>query len=367
MNYFSYLSLEERQIFFYKEPLSFSKSIEKEQLAYALGATLYTPGTKETIAEDIIRKKHVEATSIIFCLEDSISDEEVKFAEQNIVVQIQQIANLVSANILSQSDIPLLFIRVRQPSQMKTIVTELGSAVHCLCGFVFPKFTPVNGKTYIDQLAYINELYSLSLYGMPILESPEIMYKETRVESLLQIKDLLDSYRDYILNVRIGATDFSSIFGIRRNKYTPIYHITVVRDCISDIINIFSRATNEYVISGCVWEYFSNDYEKGLMQEVSLDHANGLIGKTVIHPSHIKVVQAMHIVTMEDYLDARSILQNADTYNGVLKSSFANKMNEVKPHYNWARKTILKSNIYGVLHENKQFTDLLITNAKQHV
>lgn len=267
----------------------------------------------------------MDAISIILCLEDAISDKEVKLAEQNIVVQIQQIANLVSANILNQADIPLLFIRVRQPSQMKKIVTELGSAVHCLCGFVFPKFTPINGKTYIDQLAYINELYSLSLYGMPILESPEIMYKETRAESLLQIKDLLDSYHDYILNVRIGATDFSSIFSIRRNKYTPIYHITVVRDCISDIINVFSRATNEYIISGCVWEYFSNDHEEGLIQEVSLDHANGLIGKTVIHPSHIKVVQAMHIVTMEDYLDARLILQNADTYNGVLKAVFLTK------------------------------------------
>ena len=269
MNYFSYLSSEERQNFFYKEPLSFQK-YRKEQLAYALGATLYTPGTKETIAEDIIRKKHVDATSIILCLEDAISDEEVKLAEQNIVVQIQQIANLVSANILNQADIPLLFIRVRQPSQMKTIVTELGSAVHCLCGFVFPKFTPINGKTYIDQLAYINELYSLSLYGMPILESPEIIYKETRAESLLQIKDLLDSYHDYILNVRIGATDFSSIFSIRRNKYTPIYHITVVRDCISDIINVFSRATNEYIISGCVWEYFLMIMKKGLFKRYHL-------------------------------------------------------------------------------------------------
>ena len=229
MNYFSYLSSEERQNFFYKEPLSFQK-YRKEQLAYALGATLYTPGTKETIAEDIIRKKHVDATSIILCLEDAISDEEVKLAEQNIVVQIQQIANLVSANILNQADIPLLFIRVRQPSQMKTIVTELGSAVHCLCGFVFPKFTPINGKTYIDQLAYINELYSLSLYGMPILESPEIIYKETRAESLLQIKDLLDSYHDYILNVRIGATDFQVylVFGAINTHLSIILLLSVI-------------------------------------------------------------------------------------------------------------------------------------------
>ncbi len=52
----------------------------------------------------------MDAISIILCLEDAISDEEVKLAEQNIVVQIQQIANLVSANILNQADIPLLLL-----------------------------------------------------------------------------------------------------------------------------------------------------------------------------------------------------------------------------------------------------------------
>ena len=52
----------------------------------------------------------MDAISIILCLEDAISDKEVKLAEQNIVVQIQQIANLVSANILNQADIPLLLL-----------------------------------------------------------------------------------------------------------------------------------------------------------------------------------------------------------------------------------------------------------------
>ncbi|KFN02535.1 citrate lyase subunit beta [Bacillus clarus] len=254
MKHLSYLSLEERREFFYQEPRIFSKETEKEQLAYALGATLYTPGTKETISEDIVRKKHEGATSVVLCLEDSISDEDVNFAEQNVVIQMQLLAHLVDANKLHPPDIPLLFIRVRNPNQVKIIVTELGSAIHYLCGFVFPKFTPINGRIYINQLKYINGLYSLSLYGMPILESPEIMHKETRIESLLQIKKMLDSYRDFILSVRIGATDFSSIFGIRRNKDTTIYDITVIRDCISDIINIFSRATDEYIISGPVWE-----------------------------------------------------------------------------------------------------------------
>ncbi|HFU7059014.1 TPA: HpcH/HpaI aldolase/citrate lyase family protein [Bacillus cereus] len=398
MEYFSYLSFAEKKKLFYQEPKSFTKDIEKEQLAYALGATLYTPGTKESIAHDIIRKKHEGTTSIVLCLEDSINDRDVNLAVQNIVNQVQLLAHLVDTNKIHPSKIPLLFIRVREPKQMHYIVIELGSAIHCICGFVFPKFTSTNGMSYIDELRCINETYSLSLYGMPILESPEIICKETRIEVLLAIKTILDTYHDFILNVRIGATDFSGIFGIRRNKNTTIYDISVIRDCISDIINIFSRSINEYIISGPVWEYFENKqcilkpqhqqtpfresfgntkitmcekilhrFEDGLIDEVLRDQANGLIGKTVIHPSHIKLVQAMHVVSLEDYLDAKDIFENAHTYNGVMKSSFDNKMNEVKPHLNWARKTLLKSNIYGVLHEQQTFIDLLTAESKQKV
>ncbi|PFK33250.1 citrate lyase subunit beta [Bacillus cereus] len=398
MKHFSYLSWEEKQTLFYKEPLEFSKGLSKDQLAYALGATLYTPGTKRTIADDIVRKKHEGITSIVLCLEDSISDGEEELAEQNVVIQIQLLAYMMNAGKLHPSNMPLLFIRIREPKQMHSLVRELGNAVHCISGFVFPKFTPANGMSYIHELSDINEAYSLSLYGMPILESPEIIYKESRIESLLSIKTILDSYRDFILNVRIGATDFSGIFGIRRNKDTTIYDISVIRDCISDIINIFSRKADEYIISGPVWEYFESKqrvlkpqlrqtlfheslgnagltmreemlhrYEDGLIHEVLLDQSNGLIGKTVIHPSHIKLIQAMHTVTLEDYLDAKSIFENAHAYNGVMKSSFSNKMNEVKPHYNWARKTLLKSNIYGVLHEQKTFIDLLTEKTTEHI
>lgn len=398
MQHFSYLSLEEKQNLFYQEPITFSKDSAKDQLAYALGATLYTPGTKKTIADDIVRKRLEGTTSIVLCLEDSISDWDVKLAEQNVVIQMQLLAHMMDTGKLHPSDIPLLFIRIREPKQMDSLVHELGSAVHCISGFVFPKFTPANGMSYIRELQDINETYSLSLYGMPILESPEIIYKETRIDTLLAIKEILDSYRDFILNVRIGATDFSGLFGIRRNKDTTIYDISIIRDCISDIINIFSRKADEYVISGPVWEYFGNNprvlkpqlrqtpfresfgnagltmrenmlhrYEDGLIHEVLLDQANGLIGKTVIHPSHIKLIQAMHVVTLEDYLDAKAIFEAAQTYNGVMKSSFSNKMNEVKPHYNWARKTLLKSNIYGVLHEQQTFIDLLTEEPKQNI
>lgn len=45
---------------------------------------------------------------------------------------------------------------------------------------------------------------------------------------------------------------------------------------------------------------------------------------------------------MEDYLDALSIVESADGTRGVVKSSFSNKMIEIKPYLSWAKKNIIK-------------------------
>lgn len=92
---------------------------------------------------------------------------------------------------------------------------------------------------------------------MPILETAKVIQKESRMDELIGIKNLLDRYKEHILNVRIGATDFCGLYGIRRSADTTVYDIAVLRDCISDIINVFQRFDSPYVVSGPVWEYFS--------------------------------------------------------------------------------------------------------------
>ncbi|RLC13175.1 MAG: citrate lyase subunit beta, partial [Deltaproteobacteria bacterium] len=101
-----------------------------------------------------------------------------------------------------------------------------------------------------------------------------------------------------------------------------------------------------------------NQYLDGLIYEVLLDKANGLIGKTVIHPSHIIPVQSMYVVDHEEYTDACSILEN-NGKTGVMKSSFQNKMNETKPHMNWAKKILRRAKVYGVFNKNQEFVNLL--------
>lgn len=394
MKHFEYLSAKEMDSVFFKHPEHISKNDGKELLSYALGATLYMPASRTGISGDMISGRHEGLRSVVICLEDSIADCDLGYAEILLIDELSKVYDSVQNGALNSDQLPFIFIRIRNPEHMLSIAKKLSFRLSMLTGFVMPKFTTSNGADYLEQLETVNCVYGQSLYAMPILESYEIIYKETRVEELLQVKELLDAHYEHILNVRIGATDFSGIFGLRRRPETTIYDVAVIRDCISDIVNVFGRCEKEYVISGPVWEYFSNgkrilkpklrktpfeqnyggaglairkdllnSYIDGLIQEVLLDQANGITGKTIIHPTHIKPVHALYAVEYEEYLDAKEIIASADSNNGVLRSSFSNKMNEVKPHYNWAKKTLIKSKVFGVYHEHQNFISIL----REHV
>ncbi|MGW8440390.1 HpcH/HpaI aldolase/citrate lyase family protein [Paenibacillus sp. S33] len=379
--------------------MEFHNRSPKSILAYAIGAALYMPATRSEVAEEIKNGKHEGLTTVILDLEDAIGDQQVGQAEQSLAQQLLQLLSYVRTGMMSEQQLPLLFVRVRSVEQLERLLNGLGESLSLLTGFVLPKFSSDNGRAYFALIAEYNrnmhtgagsESNMPVLYGLPILESSKIIHRETRWNELLSIKEILDEYQEYVLNVRIGATDFSSLYGLRRSPDITIYEIAVIRDCIADIINLFGRVGSNYVISGPVWEYFSHrervfkpqlrvspfedalgkpgrhlrldfisDAVDGLIREVMMDKENGIIGKTIIHPSHIKPVQAMYAVTHEEYMDALEIVERNDGSLGVFKSTYANKMNEIKPHLNWAHRIINRSKVYGVLHEQQHFVSLL--------
>ncbi len=373
MRYFNYLSRDEEADIFHLPPQTFNNTTDKEHLALAVGAALYMPATRQTIAEDLASSKLKGVASVVLDLEDAIGDEQAAEAEHSLVLQLHRLALLLETGKLDKEHLPLLFIRVRSPEQLDRMIESIGSCMKWLTGLVFPKFNAEIGERYLLQLQRYNEskpLPSPVLYGMPILETSEVLYRESRPQTLRAIKLLLDRYRDYILNVRIGATDFSSLFGLRRSPDMTIYDIHVVRDCITDIVNQFGRMADNYVLSGAVWEYFSptgasDAFTEGLIREVKLDKENGLVGKTIIHPTHIGPVQALYVVTFEEYADATAIIAGNTGCQGVLKSQHNNKMNEIKPHLNWAERIMKRSTIYGVLNERQNFTALLGTAGQE--
>jgi len=389
MNFFTYFYEEELNRFFYKRPQTFNKYTNRELLSYGLGATLYMPATRPNIHQEILSKKHEGLTSLVIDLEDAVGDNEVDRAEMLLMTELLKLYGELNKGFLSFVDLPLMFIRVRNIEQFRRVNEQLGEATKLLTGVVLPKFTAERSEELLTEVLKIHS-NEHPFYAMPILEAAIVIQKETRMEELMNIKHLLDRYKENILNVRIGATDFCGLYGIRRSADTTVYDIAVLRDCISDIINVFQRFDCPYVISGPVWEYFSakkrmlkpqlrqtpfrerygdeglkwraqliDENTDGFIREVLMDIANGLTGKTIIHPSHIKIVQALNVVSYEEYMDAKNIIEAATGDIGVFKSDFSNKMNEIKPHYYWAKKMILKSQLYGVLHEEFTTIDLI--------
>ena len=98
-----------------------------------------------------------------------------------------------------------------------------------LTGINFPKFNSSNGEAYFSQLKKLNEDLNEILYGMPIIEDPEVAHIETRMSELLGIRKILNKYYEIVLQVRVGATDFSSCFGVRRGVDHSIYDIVTVK------------------------------------------------------------------------------------------------------------------------------------------
>lgn len=333
------------------EGVEFDKSSPRELLQYAIGSMLYMPATRTKIVQDIIEQKNPDMKSICLDLEDSIGDDTVEEALILLKSTLSKLCTAVENKTLSMGKLPLIFVRVRNPEQLRTLKSTLSQEqLGMITGFNFPKFDSSNAAEYIRAFNEIQHVSLTKLYFNPILESKAIMYKQNRIEELAYIQRKLSGFSDHILNIRVGATDFCNIFSIRRKMNQTIYDIGVVADCFTDIVNFFGK---NYVISGPVWEYFQSKGEDGLWKtglerELSFDKLNGFFGKTSIHPVQLPVIAKSNIIDEEDYNDAMNIMGMSTGLIGVAKGSAGNKMNEVKTHSNWARKIIAIASVYGV-------------------
>ena len=305
---------------------------------------MYVPAINRDIGKKICEDVFADLDSLAFCLEDAITDDGVEEAEKQLV----QTLAYISSNAADR--MPMLFVRVRNSAQFDRLPSLLGNLIGLLTGVIFPKFDMSNAAEYCAITEKINSDRTRPLFIMPILESPSFINLETRRQTLLDTRKLLDGYRDYILNIRVGAMDFCRLHGLRRNIDQSIYDIGMVRDVLIDILAVFS---DDYVVSAPVWEYFEGDncddrWKKGLENELRLDLTNGFIGKTIIHPTQIPIVKKWLKPCLIDYKDALDILGWKDVNLGVAKNSSGNRMNELATHVEWAKKIMCMSKVYGI-------------------
>ncbi|KRB75787.1 hypothetical protein ASE01_12030 [Nocardioides sp. Root190] len=379
MKHFSYLDTGSRDRLFEVAPHDFGPESPRELLALALGATLYMPGTRTNLAADAHRLAAVGATSLVWCLEDAIEHSAVEQGEANVVAALQELW----ADESTRRSVPLLFIRIRDADQITRLTERIGDALPLLTGFSLPKADLTRSESMLTAVRDASVGLDRPMYAMPILESEEIAFIETRRPALQRLAELFSQYDEHVVCVRVGGTDLSGLFGLRRDRDTTIWDLAVVRDALADILNQFSRK-GDRVVSGAVWEHIAaprmfkpqlratpfaeqdasklrsqliRDDVDGLMRETSLDKTNGMYGKTVIHPSHVSVVNSLLTVHGEEYQDALMIDAHRDR-GGVLASAHG-RMNEVGPHARWADQVLARSKVYGVLAEDTALVDLL--------
>jgi citrate lyase beta subunit len=379
MRHFCHLPEATRSALFEVPPSEFTRASAAELLANGLGATLYCPATRDDLARRIAKVAAKGVSSMVLCLEDSVPDDAVGVGEQNLVraLRVHQDGGHLA---------PLLFVRVRSAEQITSLSRRLGPALASLTGFVLPKFGRDGGTAYLEAISAASASHGHRLFAMPVLESANLAHAETRVGELDWIRRTCEAHREQVLAVRIGATDLSGVYGLRRPKEMTIYDVRVVSAAIGDIVNVLGRADGGFTVTGPVWEYYnaqerifrptlrqtlfedhhatelrarllSRDMD-GLIREVELDKANGLTGKTVIHPTHVPVVHALLVVSHEEYADAADVVA-AQATGGASASGYRNKMNESKPHLAWARRTMLRAKLFGVARADVAFVDVL--------
>lgn len=311
---------------------------------YDVGALMYCPAnSRRAIADALLHERYPKPFSLAFCLEDTVAEEAVGQAEAALFQILRQISsNAEKADFY----LPLIFVRVRSPQQLRRLASAYSPFSQILRGFILPKFFVENCEDYIQAIEDIAPAHPGYCY-MPVFESPAMIDLSTRYENLARVKERLDTVSEKILNIRVGGNDLSHAFGLRRGVRDTIYDVKPVSNLLIDIVTTFAT---QYAVSGAVWEYYGGPgWEEGLREEVALDLLNGFIGKTVIHPNQIPVVTDMLKVSARDYEDARAIAGwNGRSGQLVSPSADATRMNEYNTHLRWANKILRLAAVYGI-------------------
>lgn len=313
-------------------------------LYYSVGALLYCPANRKNIADSIVKQRFGTKYSLALCLEDTIRDDSVAEAEN---ILVQTLRKLDQQSVQNDFYVPKIFVRVRNARQIGRLHRAFGESARLITGYILPKFSLENADGFIQEIIKVNEASATPVYTMPIFESPSIIDLRTRYEILYQLKQKLDSVEKNVLNIRVGGNDLCHMFGFRRHDDESIHQIRPIATIFSDIITVYGM---DYVVSGPVWEYYqSSNWQKGLYHELADDKLCGFVGKTVIYPSQIEVVNEAYKVPQKDYQDAAAVLNwDKSSHSLVAGSVSKERMNEYKTHSNWALRTLLMAEYFGI-------------------
>ncbi|MCQ9471307.1 HpcH/HpaI aldolase/citrate lyase family protein [Pseudomonas alliivorans] len=307
---------------------------------YALGATLYMPATRDDILDVVFAEKLPELRSLVVCLEDAVALIDIETA----LVNLRQVLTRIQDRGGRPASGPLLFVRPRDAA-MARILNDWPLMVH-VDGFVVPKLSLKTLSSW--EQAVTNPALAL----MPTLETPEVFNPTAMVELGQALKANLD---ERIIALRIGGNDLMGCLGLRRNPAMTLYG-TPMGYVIPMLAGVMG--SQGFALTAPVFEQLATP--DILQQELTLDIANGLVGKTAIHPSQVNIIQNALRVSLEDMNSARMILNSVAP--AVFKYNDA--MCEPATHYKWATHIMERAKWHGVLPAPASIMDASIRLAE---
>jgi len=291
--------------------------------ALALGGTLFVPASHKDLEMILSGKKYAELRSVVIDFEDGLTAESRPEALQ-----------CLDRTLGALEESPLLrFIRPENPQMLKEMLAkkEIGK----IDGFILPKFGLESAEAYLSLFNSSTKAGTCHLF-MPSIEGDEL-FDSTK---LRQLRDILLPFRERIICIRFGAEDMLRQLGLRRTPGRSLYDMLSPAQSIAVLLNTFKPCGFE--VSAPVFPHFSDT--EGFKEEIAKELENGLISKTIIHPSQIKPMNTLYKVSEQELHEAKTLLSQKE---GVINLN--GKMGEAKTQSPWAECILKRAALFDVV------------------
>lgn len=289
-----------------------------------LGASLYVPATRADLCEIAQGEKLANASSLIFCTEDSVREDQVDLALENLGAMLQ---------VTHREAGRLKFIRARNPEVLSLLLSF--SNIGRIDGFVLPKLTADNLDEYLD--CFYQAGYSdIPFYLMPTLETKEVF--DAAAMQNLRDKLLDPQVRPSVLCLRIGGNDLLNVLGVRRSRQRTLYE-TALGPTIASLVTLFKPYG--FQLSSPVCEFLYD--HRILDRELEQDTEYGIFAKTAIHPDQVPLIERAYQPSHQDVRMANALLQP----DAPAVFNMCGTMCEVATHKEWALSVRQRAHRFG--------------------
>ena len=251
-----------------------------------LGGTLFIPAVHKDLQNIVLNQKYKNLKSLVIDTEDGLSESSLDAALESIEKLLPNIKNPQ----------PYIFLRPRNREILEKFLQM--RSIEKIVGFVLPKFSLENAKTYMELLKNTNH------FIMPSIEGSELF----NANELRELRDIILEHKERVLIVRFGLEDMLLSLGMRRSCEESVFDLSAPNAVLGNFIAQFKSVG--FGVSGGVYPCFKDT--EGFIKDAKRDLKEGLFSKTIIHPNQIEILNEIYKVSQKELYEAQAIINKTE-------------------------------------------------------